>query len=92
MTFGGEELLSHPLANDPAFIKAMAKAGAAISESKLAGGRQQGLQVDTPEIIKAKIGEIQANKQHPYWVATHPNHQAAVEEMARLYQKLHGNG
>lgn len=92
VTFGGEEILQHPLANDPAFIKAMAKAGAAISEGKLAGGRQGGLQVDTPEIIKAKIGEIRADKSHPYNVATHPNHDMAVKEMARLYEKLHGNG
>lgn len=89
VAFGGEEILSHPLANDPAFIKAMAKAGAAISEGKLAGGRQTGLQVDTPDTIKAKIGEIQGNKSHPYWLPNHPNHMAAVEEMQRLYSKLY---
>lgn len=91
VTFGGDEILQHPLANDPVFIKTMAKAGAAISESKLAGGRQGGLQVETPEMLKSRIGEIRADKSHPYNVATHPNHDAAVKEMARLYEKLYGN-
>lgn len=89
VTFGGEELLNHPLANDPAFIKAMAKAGAAISEGKLAGGRQGGPGVETPETIKAEIGSIMADKNHPYWLPKHPNHEAAVEQVKRLYGKLH---
>jgi hypothetical protein len=87
--FGGEELLKHPLANDPLFIKAMAKAGAAISEGKLAGGRQSGLSPDTPEAVKHRIGEIRGDKSHPYNVSNHPNHNAAVAEMARLYEKAY---
>lgn len=87
--FGGEELLKHPLANDPLFIKAMAKAGAAISEGKLAGGRQSGLSPDTPEAVKQRIGSIRGDKSHPYNVPNHPNHGAAVREMAMLYEKAY---
>ncbi len=89
ITFGGEEMLQHPLANDPAFIKAMAKAGAAISEGKLAGGRQSGGAPMSVEDFKGEIGRIRGDKEHPYNLPKHPNHAAAVEQMRQLYEKAY---
>ena len=88
-TFGGDELLSHPLSNDPAFIKAMARAGAAISEDKLAGGRGSGPAASDPSSVREEIGQIMSDRSNPYWLPKHPNHAASVSQVKRLYEKLH---
>ncbi len=84
---GGAELLAHPLANDPMFIKAMAKVGAMIVEQPAAGARGTSHAGVDP---KAEIQAIMNDKNHPW----QPNnaklnpkaHDDAVKHMARLYQ------
>jgi hypothetical protein len=88
-TFGGDELLNHPLSNDPAFIKAMAKAGASISEDKLAGGRGSANAASDPSSVREEIGQIMSDRSNPYWLPKHPNHALAVSQVKRLYEKLH---
>lgn len=88
---GGEELLNHALANDPAFIKAMAKVGAMTQERPAAGAR--GTQAGTTD-PKAEIAAIHADKNHP-WHPQNTNkapiaHQRAVEHMTKLYKMVHG--
>ena len=42
--------------------------------------------VMTPQEAQARIDEIMNNKQHPYWVAGDPGHQAAMDRMVELQQ------
>jgi len=44
--------------------------------------------VDTPDEIRGKISDIMNNKEHPYWVATHPDHAAALNKMLDLQRKI----
>ncbi len=39
----------------------------------------------TPSEAQEKIDEIMNNKEHPYWVASHPNHQKALDQMVELH-------
>jgi hypothetical protein len=82
---GGDDLLTHPLANDPTFIKAMAKVGAMIVEEPggAAGARGTSHVKSDP---KQEINAIRADKNHPYHVKGHPQHDAAVKQMAALYE------
>lgn len=43
--------------------------------------------VMSPEGANAKIREIQNDESHPYWNATHPNHQEAVKYMNHLFNQ-----
>ena len=38
----------------------------------------------TPHDALAKIDDIMNNKEHPYWINMHPNHQKAINEMIEL--------
>ena len=38
----------------------------------------------TPDEANARISEMLNNRQHPYWIAGHPDHAAAKKEMIRL--------
>ena len=40
--------------------------------------------VMVPAEAKERINEIMANKQHPYWIASHPEHRAALDKMVQL--------
>lgn len=81
---GGEELLSHKLASDPAFIRAMAKAGESFAEGKLPNLRAPGMFGGDP---KKQITDIRGDKAHPYNNPKHPGHEQAVKDMTLLYQK-----
>lgn len=43
--------------------------------------------VNTPELARDKINEINMNSEHPYWIAGHPDHQAAVQKMLKLMEE-----
>ena len=43
---------------------------------------------DTPDEIREKISDIMNNKEHPYWVGTHPDHNIALQKMIELQKKL----
>lgn len=38
----------------------------------------------TPDEAQAQINEIYANRQHPFWIASHPEHKAALNKMIEL--------
>lgn len=40
--------------------------------------------VMTPSEAQARIDEIMANRSHPYWVASHPDHKRAIKTMIEL--------
>jgi len=44
--------------------------------------------IASPDELKGQIADIMNNKEHPYWVATHPDHSQAIEKMVSLRQKL----
>jgi len=85
ITAGGVEMLNHPLANDPVFIRAMAKIGAMTKEGAAAGMRNGAPPVDSP---RAEIAAIRGDLKHPYHHAQHPDHEAAVLRMNKLYEAL----
>lgn len=91
---GGADLLAHPLANDPVFIKAMAKVGAMIVETPAAGARgtQAGASGGDPS---AQIAAMMNDKNHA-WQPDFAKkghsaaaHEAAVREMQRLFALKH---
>jgi len=44
----------------------------------------------TPAEIQDQISDIMGNRDHPYWVAGHPEHDQAVQKMLGLQRTLHG--
>lgn len=90
---GGDALLAHPLANDPMFIKAMAKVGSMIVEAPAAGARGTQHQSVNPA---SEIDAIMNDKQHAWQpdFAKHGHspkaHEAAVQRMAQLYRLKNG--
>lgn len=45
---------------------------------------QGGNRAMTPEEANAQISEIYANRSHPFWNASHPDHKAALKKMIEL--------
>ena len=89
--FGGDELIKYMnetgVGNDPAIIKAFAKAAKLFGEDKLReGGISDGRM--TPQDIKDQIQVIQGSAE--YRDGKHPGHAAAVTKMAGLYKSLTG--
>lgn len=89
---GGDALLADPvLANNPAFIRAMAKVGAMIVEDPAAGARGTRSTTMNPE---AEIAAIMGDKNHPWQpqnAKLNPKaHDDAVKYMQRLYQLKNG--
>lgn len=83
LVVGGEELLANPkLANDPGFIRAMAKVSEMISEKGLPGQAAPNGKSPAEE-----INEIMANKQDPYWNQRDPRHATRVEYVNSLYRQ-----
>lgn len=77
------------LANNPHFIKAMAKVAEMTKEASGAGLRNQGggLGINSPEQAKAEIAKIRGDKTHPYNnpTARPADRQAAIDAVAKLY-------
>jgi hypothetical protein len=92
---GGVDLLNHPLANDPVFIKAMAKVGAMFVEEPGGAAGARGTQ-HTNTNPTAEIGAIMADKKHAWQpdFAKHGHsaqaHDEAVKHMAKLYRLKNG--
>lgn len=73
------------MGNDPAFIKMLAKYREAVAEDTLKGdGQHRG--VMTSQEAKRAIARIKGDPKHPYHHRDHPEHAAAVEDMARLFE------
>lgn len=79
------------LVNNVHFAKAFASIGELLQEHGIKGqpASYSGL---TPEDAKQKIGEINGNRQHPYWSKAHPNHQQAIEQMNLYFKSAYPEG
>jgi hypothetical protein len=93
---GGEELLTHPLANDPAFIKAMAKVGAAVVEDPAADTARGTGASHRAKDPASEIKSIMNDPKHA-WQADYAKHghspkahADAVAHMANLYRLKNG--
>jgi hypothetical protein len=73
------------LGNNSAIIKAFAKMGESLTEDGIVGGSGGGGEVYSPEVAKQKYGAIISDANHAYNVKDHPNHTAAVAEVAGLF-------
>jgi hypothetical protein len=73
------------LGNDVRLVKLLAKVGDTLKEDTVVGGDAGAPGVMTPAQAKEEINKIMKNPSHPYFIADHPNHKAAVQEMARLF-------
>ena len=87
-SFGDENIMTHlektGLGNDPVLVKLLAKVGESLKEDGISG-ETSGFSVKTPEAATKEINSIMGNMEHPYHIKSHPNHKAAVEEVAKLF-------
>lgn len=80
-----EEVNNTPLANNPRFLRILAKLGADMQEDGLITGEpESGYNRDA---IEAKIAEKKADK--AYWNERDPRHVVLIKEVDQLYQQLH---
>ena len=83
-TFGLEETLrEHNLLSDYGMIQALARIGASLSESRLAGGQETRIKG-----TRARIEEITGDLSDPFYDRSSPRHAARVAEVARLMQEM----
>lgn len=78
------------LANNPHFIRAMAKVAMTTKEGGTpnpGSGGGGGFGGD----VRAQIKAIMDDAKHPYWIKDHPGHAAAVEQMAALHARAAGS-
>lgn len=79
------EVNGTPLANNPRFLRILAKLGADMQEDGLITGEpESGYNRDA---IEAKIAEKKADK--AYWNERDPRHVVLIKEVDQLYQQLH---
>lgn len=84
-----EYMRASGLGSDPKLARFLAKIGETMLEDKLPTVQKRGADGNpalTPEEAKQKVNEIMGNKEHPYFVKTHPGHKAAIEEMQRYFK------
>jgi hypothetical protein len=75
------------LGNHPELIKTFAKIGETLSEDTFQG--EGPVQLGrTPSDAQAEINTVMADPNHPYHQKGHPNHEAAVADVQRLFQHL----
>jgi hypothetical protein len=79
------KMLDQGIGNEPAVIKFFAKVGETLKEGSLVNGGPAQSGAYSPAQAKAEIGKIQGDNSHPYHIKAHPNHAAAVKEMADLF-------
>lgn len=71
--------------NDPDIIKLLANVGDNMSEEALDQSGLNGMGL-TPDQAEAEIKKIRADAGHPYFVATHADHNYWVKRMDQLYK------
>ncbi len=81
-------LVKSGLGNNPAVIKMFAAVGETLKEGKIMNQNPSGgMGVMTPKEALHKANEILGGSQtHPYYNTSHPNHNAAVQEVRELFQ------
>jgi len=75
------------LGNDPQMIKLMHKIGLAMSEDRLKGDGGVSFN-EGRDGAQQKLNAILGDHKHPYFDASHPNHDSAVQEVSGYYQLL----
>jgi len=89
---GGDQLSEYlnetGLGNDPVMIQVFSKIGEMYKEDGIVGEGNMGVG-QTKDEIQESVNNMLADPNHPYYQKSHPNHQAAVAEMAKLMAKLH---
>ena len=89
--FGHEGLKEHldktGLGNDPHIIRLLAKMGSTLGEDKIKGSNPGAFGM-TPAEINQKINTIMADANSPFNNASHPNHEAAVNEVFKMRMSL----
>jgi hypothetical protein len=72
------------LGNHPGLIHAFVQMGQLLAEDRLIPAEVEGTM--TPDQAKTQWHAINSDSKHPYWDARNPGHQAAVQEVAKLFQ------
>lgn len=92
--FGGEELMGFlnetGLGNNPVMIKLFDKLGGLVKEDSVAG-REKTMGVMTPAEAMEKSKQIMGDREHPFNIPHHPNHDKALAEMQRIYELAYPN-
>lgn len=87
--FGGDELVTFlnetGLGNNPVLVKLFAKLGDLTKEDNVPG-RERAQGAMTPSEAMEKARNIMADKEHPFNIVNHPNHEKALAEMQRIYE------
>jgi hypothetical protein len=77
------------LANNPAFVKALAKMGKALVEEGMVVGDREGMDVDGGvNGIQAELDRLMQDPKSAYWNNSDPNHGAAVTRAESLRRAL----
>jgi hypothetical protein len=77
------------LANNPAFVKALAKMGKALVEEGMVVGDREGMDVDGGmNGIQAELDRLMSDAKGAYWNSGDPNHEAAVTRAESLRRAL----
>lgn len=85
-TFGSlADLEEMGVADNPKFLKMLAKIGGTISEDRMRGADSMLVPMDA----MSKIKEVQGDKTHPYNIKDHPAHENAVKDMERLFAQAY---
>jgi hypothetical protein len=88
--FGGSEddikYIRQNFGADPAVLRLLAKAGETLAEDKVRGEGGTNSNLLTPSQALAKIGQIKADINGPYFNPTHSDHAATKAEVKRLYE------
>ncbi len=77
------------IGNHPGFIKALATMSEKISEDTISAGQESASGLLTPQEAQKEVSKIMGDPKHPYWIKEHPNHDAAVKEVADLNGMIH---
>jgi len=75
------------LGDDPKMIKLFAAIGKHLKEDNVIEDSDQSGR--SPNELQTDVNTILSDFKHPYHNRTHPNHKVAVEEVHKLFQKMH---
>ena len=75
------------LANNAGMIRLMASIGATLTEEQSAGIESTNRFTLSPTEAQDRISEVRRNREHPYNVNNHPQHNAEVAKMEALYSQ-----
>lgn len=87
-----ESLLKSGMGNDVRLIKLLSSIGNKLYKEDKSLEGEGGMQRLSPADAKAAANKIIADFKHPYHIKDHPNHRAAVEEVAKLFEQAASKG